>query len=224
VSLFGRKSDQPVLAPEPVTAAPVISLTKGSAHTISMTKANPMATITAHLDWDGGSASRRHNGADLDLYVLYVPRTTLNIPASNALPGWAAYWNNLGSRDDAPYIQLLGDSQVPGRETAVIGHLDQQRYALICAYSAVGNGQGSFKSYGAHAVVTDGHDQTVTVPLFDKSEAYWVAIALCDFTDPAGVSIRQVERYSAPGSERRPVLHPDGTFLMDAGPQEFKTT
>ena len=37
------------------------------------------------------------------------------------------------------------------------------------------------------------------------------------------IAVRQVETYSASGSEARPVLYRDGTFRMDAGPVEFKT-
>ncbi|MFE6829226.1 Tellurium resistance protein, partial [Streptomyces sp. NPDC057690] len=132
------------------------------------------------------------------------------------------YYRNLGSLDRAPYIRHHGDSITPGRETATIGRIDQQGYALICAYSAVGNGVGSFRSFGAKAIVTDGTGQTVTVPLYDNNQyAYWVAIALVDFTQDNPV-ISQVERYSRHGSENRPELYSDGSFAMDAGPVEFK--
>lgn len=222
MSLF-RKTTAP--APMPTTGPTQgISLTKGGASSISLTKSDPTVQITAHLDWDGGSASRRASGADLELYVLHVPASEVVAGGKRSMPkpGGAIYYRDLGSLNQAPYILHHGDSLTPGRETATIGRIDQQGYALICAYSAVGNGVGSFKSYGAKAIVTDGAGQTITVPLFDNNaHAYWVAIALVDFTHDNPV-ISQVERYSRRGSENRPVLYSDGRFQMDAGPVEFK--
>ncbi|MFE2712301.1 hypothetical protein ACFXKI_09990 [Streptomyces mirabilis] len=226
MNLFRKTTTAPMPTPSPTPppAGPGISLTKGESAGISLTKTDPTAQITAHLDWDGGNASRRARGADLELYVLYVPAADVT-PGKRgpAKEGGAICYRNLGSLDRTPYIQHHGDSLTPGRETATIGRIDQQGYALICAYSAVGNGVGSFKSYGAKAIVTDGAGQTVTVPLFDDNRhAYWVAIALVDFTHDNPV-ISQVERYSRAGSENRPVLYSTGRFEMDAGPVEFKS-
>ncbi|MFI5533242.1 hypothetical protein ACIA8O_32340 [Kitasatospora sp. NPDC051853] len=137
--------------------------------------------------------------------------------------GRAVYWKDLGSLAGEPYLLLDGDAKVPGEETIWIVRPDRQGYALICAYSAVGNGSGSFRSYGARVEVSDGRGSTVTVPLYeDAATSYWVAIAFVDFTDPQGVTIGHVERYGRRRTERRPVLHTDGTVLMDAGPVEFK--
>lgn len=210
--------------PAPAQAAGTgagISLSKGGSAGISLTKSDPAAGITAHLDWDGGSTSRRARGADLELYVLHVTAAEANAAGPRS-EGGAVYYHDLGSATAPPFIRHHGDSVVPGRETATIGRPDQQGYALICAYSAVGNGVGSFKSYGARAVVTDGAGQTITVPLYANNRyAYWVAIALVDFTGDQAV-IHQVERYSGFGKEGRPVLYSDGTFAMDVGPVEFK--
>jgi uncharacterized protein involved in tellurium resistance len=137
--------------------------------------------------------------------------------------GQAVYYKKLGSLKNAPYMKLSGDAKAPGEETIRIVRPDLQGYALICAYSAVGNGAGSFRSYGARAVVSDGRGSEVTVLLYEEtSTSYWVAIAFIDFTDPQGVEISHVERYSKRFTEKRPVLHTDGTVLMDAGPVEFK--
>ena len=207
-------------ATEPAPTPGGISLTKGGTGRINLNKADQTAFVTAHLDWNGGNTDRRAKGADLELYVLYVPAD--EITALTRHDGHAVYYRNLGNTLRPPYIKHHGDSLAPGRETVTISRLDQQGYALVCAYSARENGVGSFKSYGAHAVVTDGAGQTVTVPLYDDNpRAYWVAIALIDFTGNS-VTIRQVETYSAPNSENRPVLYSDGMFAMDAGPVEFK--
>lgn len=222
MSLFRKTTapTQPLAVPTAAPAGPGIRLTKGGSAGISLVKSDPTVQITAHLDWDGGSKARRAKGADLELYVLYVDAS--DVRSTRSTVANAVYWNHLGSLAEPPYIQHHGDSTTPGRETATIGRPDQQGYALICAYSAVGNGVGSFKSYGAQAVVTDGRGQTVTVPLYDDNQhAYWVAIALVDFTGDEAV-ISQVEQYSRSGSENRPVLHSDGRVEMDAGPVEFK--
>lgn len=224
---FGRKDTaQPaVVQPSapPVASTGGVSLAKGAAASISLAKGG--VQITAHLDWDGGSALRRSRGADLELYVMYVPKGAGRAPGGSELPGWAAYWNNLEASLPGRYAPLIrhhGDSLVPGRETATIVDPGALDYALVCAYSAVSNGVGSFKSYGAKAVVTDGGDQTVTVPLYDDNRnAYWVAIALIDLRGSSAV-IRQVEKYSGSGVEARPYLAQDGRILMDQGPTEFK--
>ncbi|OPC82275.1 hypothetical protein B4N89_16235 [Embleya scabrispora] len=223
---------EPAAAPAPAAPAPIsmakeplgrVDLAKGGRATISMDKDDRSITVTASLVWDGGNDARRKSGADLDLYALYVPRSKLGALNKGDSDG-VIYYRDLGSLNSAPYIKLDGDSRVPGRETVRITRPDQQGYVLICAYSAVENGFGSFKSYGAHAEVTDGQGSTVNVPLFNNKRAvFWVAIALVDFTDPEGVSIQHVEKYSKLMQERRPMLYPDGTFEMGAGPAEFKT-
>ncbi|MBT2213848.1 TerD family protein [Actinomadura sp. NEAU-AAG7] len=213
----------PVAAP---AAAPLgkITLKKAGKASISLDKRDTTATVTASLEWDGGK--RKSEGADLDLYALFVPAHQVS-PFSKLKKGrkesdGVVYYRDLGALTAPPFIQLDGDATVPGRETVRITRPDQQGYVLICAYSAVENGTGSFKSYGARAVVTDGRGSTVTVPLFHSDDySYWVAIALVDFTVPDGFEIRHVERYSD-GGEARPMLYTDGTFEMDEGPMEFK--
>ncbi|MCM2391361.1 TerD family protein [Streptomyces albipurpureus] len=133
------------------------------------------------------------------------------------------YYKRLGSLESGPHIQLDGDSKTPGRETIRITRPDEHGYVLFCAYSALSNGSGSFLSFGAKVVIDDGHGSVVTVPLFEETEtSYWVAIALVDFTTPEGAAIRHIEAYSNEATEKRPVLHLDGTVEMDAGPVEFK--
>ncbi|QNN98385.1 tellurium resistance protein D family protein [Streptomyces phage LilMartin] len=216
MGLFGSKKND--VAPVTQAAAPAVStgkmsLTKGGSSAFSLEKGTK---VTATLEWDGGSASRRSKGADLELYALYVTKDKANRMRKDA--GGAVYWNNLV----ADGIRHHGDSLVPGKETVTIENPGNIGYVLIVAYSAVSNGAGSFKSYGAKAVVTDGKGQTVTAPLYNNNHgSYWVAIALVDFTTEGQVSIKHVEDYSR-GGEARPVLYSDGTHKMDVGPVEFK--
>lgn len=222
-----------------------ISLDKGGQVSMSLDKADRELVVTATLEWDGGSDERRRRGADLDLYALFVPASkavrgeqapgTLVTPKKKSRPVTEAdtgrkgkgadvvYYKCLGSLKNRPFIHLDGDARVPGRETLRIVRPDQQGYVLLCAYSAVSNGFGSFRSFGAKVVVTDGRGSTVTVPLFENTKTrYWVAIALVDFTESDGAAIHHVEAYSGRMTERRPVLHADGTVEMNAGPVEFK--
>ena len=231
---------RPAYAPHiPPVAAPVrpmtphrlsvplgrVSLTKAGQATIDMRKDDPNLVVTATLEWNGGSAARRQAGADLDLYALYVPGSLVTPQGRRPdRSDQVVYYRQLGSPFTAPYIALDGDSRVPGRETITIRRPDLQGYVLLCAYSAVENGAGSFKSYGARAVITDGRGSTVTVPLFNnRNLSYWVAIARIDFTVPGGVQIEHVEKYSGNHVEARPTLYSNGNFRMSTGKVEFKT-
>ncbi|WP_405894888.1 TerD domain-containing protein [Streptomyces sp. NBC_01527] len=202
-----------------------VALTKAGQATIDMRKDDPSLIVTATLEWNGGSMARRRAGADLDLYALYVPGSLVTPPGRRPNKSdQVVYYRQLGSSVAPPYLALDGDSRVPGRETITIRRPDLQGYVLLCAYSAVENGTGSFKSYGARAVVTDGRGSTVTVPLFNnRNLSYWVAIALIDFTVPGGAQIRHVEKYSGNHVEARPTLYSNGNFRMSTGKVEFKT-
>ncbi|MGW3283511.1 TerD family protein [Streptomyces sp. NPDC001002] len=257
-------SEESVSTPDSLSTSPMnlvkpplgkISLDKGSQVSMGLDKKDRALVVTASLEWDGGSDRRRRQGADLDLYALFVPASKAlrgkNAPgtlvksryvaqgeplrpgavAPATAPGTAkkgkgadvVYYKRLGSVKGRPYIRLDGDSRVPGREAVSIVRPDEQGYVLLCAYSALGNGIGSFRSFGAKVVVTDGRGSTVDVPLFENTKTrYWVAIALVDFTAADGAAIHHIEAYSARMTERRPVLHPDGTIEMNAGPVEFK--
>lgn len=217
MGLFGSKKTNdavPATQAAPAVSTGKLNLTKGGSSAFSLEKGTK---VTATLEWDGGSSARRSRGADLELYALYVTKSKADKMRKDA--GGAVYWNNLV----ADGIRHHGDSKSPGKETVTIEKTDNIAYVLIVAYSAVSNGAGSFKSYGAKAVVTDGKGQTVTAPLFnDNNGSYWVAIALVDFTTEGQVGIKHVETYSR-GGEARPVLYSDGSHKMDVGPVEFKS-
>ncbi|WP_328639535.1 TerD family protein [Streptomyces canus] len=222
----------PGVAPVPMTTptrplVPLgkVALTKAGQATIDMRKDDPSLVVTATLEWNGGSAARRRAGADLDLYALYVPGSLVTPPGKRPTKSeQVVYYRQLGLPFAPPYIALDGDARAPGRETITIRRPDLQGYVLLCAYSAVENGAGSFKSYGARAVISDGRGSTVTVPLFNnRNLSYWVAIALIDFTVPGGAQIRHVEKYSGNHVEARPTLYSNGNFRMSTGRVEFKT-
>jgi uncharacterized protein involved in tellurium resistance len=210
---------EPVAAPAPAPAplklekTPIgaVDLAKKGSAVIPLTKGDAGALrIDATLKWTGRSGA---GSSDLDFYALYID--------GSGQEG-AVYYKDRGALDAAPWITLDGDSRGAGQEKIAIT-AGKHPYVLLCAYSAIGNGFGSFKAYNAHVVVDDGQGSTITVPLFNKNKfSYWVAIALIDATDPAGLRVTQVETYGKSFSERRPLLHADGRFEMSKGPIELK--
>ena len=95
----------------------------------------------------------------------------------------------------------------------------QQRFRLLPQLRREGRGgrRARVQRHGA------GIRSNITVPLYENTKTrYWVAIALVDFTAPDGAAIHHIEAYSGRMTERRPVLHPDGTIEMNVGPVEFK--
>lgn len=162
--------------------------------------------VTATLEWE--------TNKDLDLYCFYV--------TTNGEIG-KVYYKNLGSSKVSPYIVLDGDSQEPGKETIRIYRPKALKYVLFAAYSAVGNGIGSFYSMKAKAVVDNHMGSVVTAPLLEINDhAYWVCIAHIDFTNSNEMKISHVESYSKDHSEASPLLYENGKFRMDVGPIEFK--
>ena len=133
------------------------------------------------------------------------------------------YYKKKGDVQKAPFITLDKDAKNAGKETMIIHDPSKLAYVLFAAYSALSNGVGSFKSMQAKAVVDNQMGQVVTSSLYEENKnAYWVAIAHIDFTQATEMSVRHIETYSQPRSERSPVLEKNGDFKMDAGPIEFK--
>jgi hypothetical protein len=187
--------------------------------------------ITAELTWLSGV----EGGSDLDLFGWIIGRNDAIVPTPrkglfNRLPkatttlspnaADVVYHGNLGALDVRPFMRHGGDSRVPGREVMYLNRLSEQGYALFGVYQAYGNGAGSLKQFGATVTVTDTEGNKITVPLQQNHpNRYWAAIALVDCTDTRGYMVRKVEQYSSPGIERSPVLYPDGSFMMDLGPE-----
>jgi stress response protein SCP2 len=211
----GAPAASPVGQAEPAAAQPALDLTKPPIGEVSLQKSQKISfaktggKVTASLKWT-------KKNKDLDLYALYV--------GTDGTAG-TCYYKDQGALEKKPYICLVSGDQKSGGsvETIEISRPDEVSYVLICAYSAVSNGIGSFRSFGAYAEVTNHAGSTVASPLYHRNAfSYWVALALIDLTDPGAVSIQHVETYSKSGSEARPLLHSDGTFEMDKGPVEFK--
>lgn len=151
---------------------------------------------------------------DLDLYCFYV---TVEDETGRI------YHNNMGDPRAAPHIYLDQDSRKRGAETVTIAAPDNLKYVLAAAYREFDSGAGSFASADARAIISNAKGQSVEVTLQEENEyAYWVALALIDFTDPTGVNISKSETYAEADVEQAPVLNTDGSFRMGAGAVEFK--
>jgi stress response protein SCP2 len=207
----------PTAAPLPahVPAPPSVSLKK-----VTLEKAGRVelrkggGAIRARLTWEG----RRGGEGDLDLYCFYVMQ--------DGTCG-KVYWKDLGRDHGAPWITLSGDSKRAGEEEATIHRPDRLRYAMFAAYSAVGNGTGSFESFRPRMILTDQDGSEVVIPLLNpNSTSYWVAISHITFGDT--VTIEHIETYGKSGirawiaAERAPRLHADGSWDVSKGPVEFK--
>ncbi len=151
---------------------------------------------------------------DLDLYCFYA---TVEDETGKI------YHNNMGDENTPPHIYLDKDSRKSGSETVAIADPNALKYVLAAAYREFESGAGSFASMEARSVISNAAGQTVEARLRQENEyAYWVALALLDFTDPAGVRVRQTETYAEADVEQAPVLKTDGTFKMGVGAVEFK--
>ena len=136
--------------------------------------------IEARLFWK--------TNADLDLYCFYVEKNNIEDKV---------YYKKLGDLDNRPYIRLMGDSKNAGEEIIVFSKPKELKYALICAYSAMSNGVGSFFSYKAKVAVTDGKNQSVITHLSHKDPfSYWVALAFIDFSQEGEATIKNIETYA----------------------------
>ncbi|MCJ1679711.1 TerD family protein [Streptomyces sp. APSN-46.1] len=98
----------------PLVPLGTVALTKAGRATINMRKDDPTLTVTATLEWNGGSAARRQAGADLDLYALYVPGSLVT-PAGERPSKYdqVVYYRQLGSAIAPPYIALDGAPVCP---------------------------------------------------------------------------------------------------------------
>ncbi len=204
--------------PAPITAPPApvstVSLKK-----VTLTKnervslAKSAGSIRAKLIWEG----RGKGEGDLDLYCFYVLK--------DGTCG-KIYWKDMGRDHALPFITLSGDSKAAGEEEIILHRPDELRYALFAAYSAVGNGAGSFESYRPKLIFYGQDGSEVTVPLLNPNRtSYWVAITHLDIDRE--IVIQHVETYGKSGrafvaAERAPRLHADGSWDISKGAIEFK--
>lgn len=86
-------------------------------------------------------------------------------------------------------------------------------------YSAQSNGTGSFRRYQVGMTIDNGAGDVVEIAARDadsNDEVYSCVPGV--ITNGEQVQVEELELYSAPKSERRPVVNADGSVTMDAGP------
>lgn len=200
----------PVVAQAP--QAPAINLQKG----------------TIKLDKDGVEANiARTKAMEFSLYWT-KPNKDLGLIIQIARnDGTTEYldWRRL--RDNCGAVVHHGDRVHGGadiREHATVKlDLDPTITAIaVMAYSEVGNGAGSFKSMGTHAVIDDGEGTVVTVDLKKGGAFSYHTVIAVITVNSDGLKVERASRFSASGSERRPEIDQNGRISMNTGPVVFK--
>lgn len=165
-------------------------------------------TVVTELVWNSSED-------DLDFYCFYVTKDN---------KAGKVYYNNLGNSQISPYIVLDGDSRSGGTERITFHRTEHIKYALFAAYHELSSRVGSFISMKPHMIVSNASGQKVMANLLKKNNSSsWVVFACIDFTDDNQMKVIHIEKYSGYNSEKSPILYLDGTFLMDKGPEEFKS-
>lgn len=186
-----------------------INLSKGSRVTIEKT---PVVVATASWASD----------TDYDLYALVQMRDGRVLTVST-----------FGTdKDPSGFSETVLDGAVRHRgdvgrgaqgratETIEITMTDDVAAVYPVAYSAQSNGTGSFRRYQVSLGIDNRAGTEVTIESRNASDddaVYSVVIGAIRNT-PDGVEIEGLEQYSKPGSEKRPLVKPDGRVVMDAGP------
>lgn len=211
-----------------------INLTKGNS--VDLKKSTTNATFTVRCSWSSAT--------DYDLYaiVLYKDGHTEHVALFNAVDpdnrGRVVIPKKDRTADGA--VVHRGDVRASGgglfsrkgsstsEEIIDITLNDQIDAVVPVAYSAQGNGMGSFKKYMVSMEATDGADQTVRVDADSASSDRRVYSCIPGVIENKGtfVTVSHMERYSARSSENRPtVVRENGKLVitMDAGPRnEYK--
>lgn len=212
-----------------------INLTKGNS--VDLKKSTTNATFTVRCSWSSAT--------DYDLYaiVLYKDGHTEHVALFNAVDpdnhGRVVIPKKDRTADGAVVhqgdVRSSGGGGLFSRKKSTVSEeviditLNDQIDAVIpVAYSAQGNGVGSFRKYMVSMEVTDGADQTVTVNASNASnnETVYSCIPGVVENNDTFVTVSHAERYSAMNSENRPtVSRKNGKLVitMDTGPRnEYK--
>lgn len=195
--------------PQATTASPSggISLSKGERVSLAKPSAGGSDIITILNTWMA-------SGKDYDLKALVLMKDGSQIYVGDA--------NRDEVRDAAAgAVHHNGDSTQPNTpESMTIRWSPDVARVAISSYSALENGRGSFKHYGASVKVMNG-SQVISVPARDASadpDSY--SLCFCEvIMGPEGaMELIALEQYSARGSERR-VGYCNGILTMDIGPE-----
>ena len=215
----GTAAPAPAPAPAPVAAGPVTDLGVVSGR-ISLEKRQTVSLrktqkTTVTISWP--------NSTDYDVYALVRYRD-----------GHVETVSQFGTKTDRAFTPRTADG-------AVVHMGDQRRGArgattmadevveitltpeidriVPVVYSAQSNGTGSFRRYRVGMTIDNGAGDVVEIAARDADSNDKVYSCVPGvITNGEQVHVEKVELYSAPKSERRPVVNADGTVTMDAGP------
>ena len=211
MGLFSR-SQQPAETPAPAqpttTAGGGVSLTKGSR--ITLTKTTERPTITASNGWTAA-------GKDYDLKALvrYRDGRLVYVGAANADEARA-------TAEGA--VRHSGDARAAGElETITITWHPDIASVALSSYSALENGMGSFRKYGAYVTITNG-PQVVGLAASDasaKGSQYTLCFGEVLFGSDQSFTVVNLEQYSRRGSENR-IGYVGDVVTMDIGPKGQK--
>jgi stress response protein SCP2 len=186
-------------------AAGKVSLSKGSSVTLTKTSA-ARQVISVINGW-------KAKGKDYDLKALvrYRNDRLLYVGAANAD-------EVLASAEGA--VKHSGDARQAGDlETVTITWHPDIASVALSSYSALENGEGSFREYGVYVNIVNG-EQTISLNASDASAnagQYTLCFGEVLFNEDETFTVVNLELYSAPGSENR-VGYRKGKVAMDAGP------
>jgi stress response protein SCP2 len=213
-----RQSPAPAEPAAPAAPVADLGLAKGrisleKRQTVSLTKTQK-TTVT--ISWP--------NRTDYDVYALVRYRD-----------GHVETVSQFGTKDDRAFsprtadgaVVHLGDQRRGARgattttadEVIEISLTPEIDRIVPVVYSAQSNGTGSFRRYQVGMTIDNGVGDVVEIAARDADSNDKVYSCVPGvITNGEQVQVEKVELYSAPKSERRPVVNPDGSVTMDAGP------
>lgn len=180
-----------------------VSIDKG--HVITATVSWPSAT-----DYDLFAIARTPEGEEVHVATFGTETGPTRIPQDSAFGGTIKHLGDV-TRPDA--------STGRADETILIRADPRWSKIALVAYSAQGNGTGSFFRYRVSTRVDNGDGTVVTIDADsanDNDRIYSVAVAMITNT-PDGLQIEALEQYSDPKSENRPKFDHRGRLRMDKG-------
>lgn len=185
--------------------AVTVSLEKGSS--ITLEKREPGAAIQAVNGW-----SARGKDYDLKALVRLHNGQTIYVGAANADEALTVLGGAVSHSGDSTEAGVL--------ETITLKwHADIASVALS-SYSALENGTGSFRQYGVYVNIHNGN-QVIGIAAKDASATY-NSYTLCFgeiiYNADQTFTVKNLEMYSAPSSEKRIGYRGDQVF-MDIGPE-----
>lgn len=119
-------------------------------------------------------------------------------------------------------VRHHGDLKTGGTEVISVELTPDIAAVGFSFYSARENGTGSFADAQAAVAIDNGEGSTVSIGVTQmnvNSRCYTLYFGTIINRGDDAVEVVAHEDYSAPNSERRPVLRADGTHTMDAGPE-----